>query len=228
MQERLARKLDLELMLSKVRPHPNPTPSLEQYTISAQAAATMLYIAAYSNGDIVEKNVLDLGCGTGRLALGATFLGAKSATGIDIDKTAARTALQNAIKTNLDEKTQWIAGDIDAIHGNFDTVLQNPPFGVQRRGADRKFILKALECGAVVYSLHKRPGEDSMLMKKLKATSQCAIAVSSSPFIKRFVEENGGEIEAVYALLMTIPHMFSFHTEKKHDFVVDLYVIRKR
>jgi predicted RNA methylase len=45
--------------------------------------------------------------------------------------------------------------------------------------------------------------------------------------MKRFVEENGGRIESVYALLMTIPHMFSFHTEKKHEFVVDLYVMRK-
>jgi predicted RNA methylase len=26
--------------------------------------------------------------------------------------------------------------------------------------------------------------------------------------------------------LMTIPHMFDFHTERRHRFVVDLYVIR--
>ena len=227
MQKRLARKLDLERMLSKVKPHSTPTPSLEQYTISAGAAATMLYIAAYANGDIVNKNVLDLGCGTGRLALGAAFLGAESVVGVDIDRKAVNTASENASTMGLGEKVQWIAADLDAIHGSFETVLQNPPFGVQKRGADRKFVTKALELGSVAYSVHKRPGEDLTLLNKVKASSDGAVAVSPSPFMKKFIEESGGRIEAVYALLMSVPHMFSFHIEKKHDFVVDLYVIKK-
>jgi putative methylase len=227
MQERLARKLDLERMLSKVKPHPTPTPSLEQYTISAETAATVLYIAAYADRCVVGKNILDLGCGTGRLALGAAFLGAKSVTGIDIDKNAVKTASANASEAGLEDKLQWIVGDIDAVHGRFDTVLQNPPFGIQTRGADRKFITKALELGRVAYSLHKRPGGDLSLLRKIKTSSDGVVAVSGSPFMKRFVEENGGRIVAVYAMLMSVPHMFSFHTKKTHDFVVDLYVFEK-
>jgi len=227
MQKRLARKLDLELTLSRVKPHPKPAPDLEQYTIPPDAAATMLYIAAYANNDIVDKKVLDLGCGTGRLAIGAAFLGAEEVTGVDIDRTAVKTAFENSFEAGFKEKTQWIVGDVDSVQGSFDTVLQNPPFGVQKRGADRKFIVKALELAKVTYSLHKRPNEDLGLVRKLKASSDGAVAVSASAFMKRFVEENGGRIESVYALLMTIPHMFSFHTEKKHEFVVDLYVMRK-
>jgi len=226
MQKRFARKLDLELMLARVEPHPRPTPDLEQYTISSDTAATMLYIAAYSNGDIVDKTVLDLGCGTGRLALGAAFLGAKEVIGVDVDKTAVRTAFENSVRACLEKQTEWVTADIDAVRGRFDTVLQNPPFGVQRRRADRKFLLKALKVGRVVYSVHKRPHEDSKLIQKLKSSSDRAIAVSPSPFMKQFIEQNGGRIEAVYGLLMTIPHMFSFHTEKRHEFAVDVYVIR--
>jgi putative methylase len=227
MQKRLARKLDLKLMLSKVKPHPSPTPSLEQYTISIETAATVLYIAAYADGCIEGRNVLDLGCGTGRLALGAAFLGAKNVTGIDIDKNAVKTASANASGVDLEDIPQWVVGDIDAVHGRFDTVLQNPPFGVQKRGADRKFIEKALELGRMVYSLHKRPGENLSLLRKVKSSHDGAIAVCPSPFMERFVRENGGNIVAVYAMLMTVPRMFSFHTEKTHDFIVDMYVIRK-
>jgi putative methylase len=226
MQKRLARKLDLELMLSEVEPHPAPTPDLEQYTISPDTAATMLYIAAYADDAIIDKTVVDLGCGTGRLALGAAFLGAGEVVGIDIDKTATRTAFENSRRLGLGERTQWVAADIDVVRGRFDTVLQNPPFGVQKRKADRKFLLKALEVGKTVYSLHKRPLEDSKLIQKLKVSSDRAIRVSPSPFMKQFIEQNGGRIEAVYGLLMTVPHMFSFHAEKRHEFAVDLYIIR--
>lgn len=228
MQKRLVRKLDLELALSKIQPYSKPAPDLEQYTISADVAATMLYIAAYSHGNIVNKRVVDLGCGTGRLAIGAALLGAKEVVGVDIDRNAVEVASNCAEKFDLRKKTQWIITDIDSVNGHFDTVLQNPPFGVQKRGADRKFVVKALELGSVIYSLHKRPDHDSALLKELKTCGDGAIQVSSSSFMERFVEENGGTVDSVYALLMTIPHMFSFHSQKKHEFVVDLYVLRKK
>ena len=85
-QKRLIRKLDLERFLSTVASQPNPQVHLEQYTLSEQIAANMLYIAAYANNDIIDKSVLDLGCGTGRLALGASYLGAKDVVGVDIDR----------------------------------------------------------------------------------------------------------------------------------------------
>jgi putative methylase len=228
MQRRLVRKLDLEMLLSQVKPHPSPKPSLEQYTIPANVAATMLYIAAYTNNDIVGRTVLDLGCGTGRLALGAAFLGAKRIVGVDIDKDGVKQAVENSLRTNLKEKVQWIVADIDAIHGNFDTVLQNPPFGVQRRKADRKFVEKALESGRVIYSLHKSPQKDNTFIKRLKASKISVAPVAPSPFLKEFIEKHGGRIKAVYAIVMTILHMFPFHTKRKHEFVADLYVVEKR
>ena len=84
-QKRIIRKLDLEHFLSKIAPQPTPQVGLEQYTISESVASTMLYIAAYTNNDIAGKTVLDLGCGTGRLAIGASYLGAKTVIGIDVD-----------------------------------------------------------------------------------------------------------------------------------------------
>ena len=226
-QKRLIRKLDLERFLSKVAPQPNPQVHLEQYTISEQIATNMLYIAAYSNGDVVGKSVLDLGCGTGRLALGASFVGAKDVVGIDIDRLAIKTASENSKQACLADDVQWVLGDIRAVVGKFDTVLQNPPFGVQTREADRAFLVKALEVGNSVYSLHSHPQVDARLIKQLKA-SQGFMQVQASPFLERFVAHNDGVVTAVYAMLMTIPRMFEFHTKLKHDFVIDLYVIKRK
>jgi putative methylase len=177
--------------------------------------------------DIIGKTVLDLGCGTGRLALAASFLGARLVVGVDIDKAAVRIASDNAEKAGMKANAQWVISDIDAMVGRFDTVLQNPPFGVQKRAADRKFLEKALEIGEMVYSLHNHPRTDTQLIKKLKANKGSLLQVSPSPFIQKFAEEHGSSVEAVYALLMAIPRMFDFHTKKRREFVVDLYLIKR-
>ncbi len=224
-QKRLIRKLDLERFLSKVVPQPTPQAHLEQYTSSEQIAANLLYIAAYTGNDILDKSVLDLGCGTGRLALGAAFLGAKEVVGVDIDSLAIKTAHTNLHQSHLGS-VQLVNADIGAILGKFDTVVMNPPFGVQTREADRAFIIKALEVSHAIYSLHNHPEVDEHLIKLLKASGGF-VQVQPSPFLQRFIEKHGGVITGVYAMLMTIPHMFDFHRKLKHDFVIDLYVTQK-
>ena len=227
-QKRLIRKLDLERFLSQVRPHPSPNVNLEQYTLSESAAATMMYLAAYAYGDIEGKRVLDLGCGTGRLSLAAAFLGAESVVGVDIDRAAIKVAFENSDDVDMRDKVDWVLGDIAAVAGRFDTVVQNPPFGVQKRAADRRFLEKALEEANAIYSLHNHPETDRRLVAKLKAGGGQPVQIEASPFIQRFVEERGGRVEAVYALPLTIPHMFDFHTKAKHEIVIDLYVIKKK
>jgi len=226
MQKRIVRKLDLELLLSKVASHPSPSARLEQYMTPVDVAATVLYVAAYVNSDVVGKSVLDLGCGTGRLALGAAFLGAKDVVGVDVDKVAVDVAVRNAEETGLGGRVRWMVSDVEAVRGSFDTVLMNPPFGVQKRAADRAFLEKALEVGRAIYSLHKRPNADKIFVKRLKTSQTGFESVSASPFLKNFVEAHGGEVRAVYAMAMAIPRMFDFHTERRHEFVVDLYVIQ--
>jgi putative methylase len=224
-QKRLVRKLDLERFLSTVQVNPAPKVALEQYTISEHIAATLLYIAAYTNNDVVGKRVLDLGCGTGRLSLGAAFLGAKTVLGVDIDKSALKIAVTNSQNAGLTVNTNWLNGDVSMVNGCFDTVLQNPPFGVQTRNADRAFLVKALTSGKMIYSLHSHPQVDKRLINMLKSSGTGLFEIQPSDFLKRFIEQHGGVVKAVFATLMTIPKMFDFHTKTSHDFVIDLYVI---
>jgi putative methylase len=205
-QKRLVRKRDLERALSEIEANPLPNVYLEQYTTPSNVAAEALYLAAYVYDDIIGKTVMELGCGTGRLAIGAALLGAKEVFGVDVDLAAVRVAQKNAEINGVKEKIHWIAADINVVNGTFDTILQNPPFGVQRKKADRMFIEKSLEFGHAIYSFHKS-------------------GVSNREFIKRFIEEHGGKITNLFPVKMEIPRMFKFHTKKKKIIQVDLYRI---
>jgi len=205
-QKRLVRKRDLERVLAEIEMHPAPSARLEQYTTPSNVAAETLYLAAYVYDDIVGKTVVDLGCGTGRLALGAALLGAKEVFGVDVDPVGVKAAKRNALLLGMSDRVHLATADVSTVFGRFDTVLQNPPFGVQRRRADRRFLAKSIEIGCVVYSFHKS-GE------------------SNREFIKRFIEGHGGKISAIFPLKMEIPRMFKFHTKTKQAIQVDLYRI---
>ncbi|MEM3506122.1 MAG: METTL5 family protein [Candidatus Bathyarchaeia archaeon] len=196
------RKRKLEILLEKVLPNPSPKLLLEQYTIPAKTAAEVLFIANKVYNDIEGKKVIDLGCGTGRLAIGAAILGAKEVFGVDIDPISIKIARKNA--NGLQVKINLIVGDIECIRNDFDTVLMNPPFGSWRRGVDIIFLKKAIEISKVAYSLHKRD-------KK------------SREYILKKVKEFGAKIDKVYELEMIIPCIFNFHRKKRYPVKVDLY-----
>lgn len=200
------RKKQLEIILQRLASHPSPSPKLEQYMTPGDVAAALLYLA-YVRGGIKDKVVYDLGCGTGRLAIGAALLGAREVVGVDIDQRALKVAKQNARR--VDVEIRWVKQDVAELEAfGVDTVVQNPPFGVQRRGADMLFLQKALELANEVYSLHK-------------ATLQ------NREFIAKRVKEIGGKITDRVELSFQIPRQFDFHTHDTYRFRVDLYRIER-
>lgn len=206
-------KKHLEIVLSKLKLPDLPRPSLEQYTIPGSLAAEILNLA-YLSGDIKDKVVFDLGCGSGRLAIGSLLLGAKEVIGIDIDANVLETAEENfnsIIPGNLEinGSIKLMRSDIKNFSGKCDTVIQNPPFGIQSEHADRVFLEKALECGKKIYSLHKDGYE------------------KTREFITKFVEDKSGKINQIIPYKFSIPHMFRFHKKPKKEFSVDLYIIEK-
>ncbi len=116
-------------------------------------AASLLNLA-YSHESIRGKTVYDLGCGTGRLAIGAALLGAEEVLGVDVDGEALEIADKNAGQVEVE--VEWREAEVEGLElSKADTVIQNPPFGVQKKGADMVFLEKALELGDEVYSIHK-------------------------------------------------------------------------
>ncbi|MEJ8835073.1 50S ribosomal protein L11 methyltransferase [Ramlibacter sp. AN1133] len=67
------------------------------------------------------QRVLDYGCGSGILAIGAARHGAASVDAVDIDEAAVRSTQANAQANGV----QLAAGLPDQAHGRYDTVLAN-------------------------------------------------------------------------------------------------------
>jgi ribosomal protein L11 methyltransferase len=70
--------------------------------------------------------VLDLGCGTGILAIAAAKLGAASVVAVDIDPNAVRAARENAAANGVADAVDVREGTLDALDGeSFDIIVAN-------------------------------------------------------------------------------------------------------
>ena len=74
--------------------------------------------------DLSEKAVLDMGSGTGVLAILAEKLGATQVKAYDIEPWSVENCDDNA-KKNACLKITSLLGDIDQVEGNFDVILAN-------------------------------------------------------------------------------------------------------
>lgn len=73
-----------------------------------------------------NSELLDIGCGSGILGIGAALLGAKNVIGVDIDSVAVKIANENAQINNVDKIATFIEGDLaDKINGSFDVICAN-------------------------------------------------------------------------------------------------------
>lgn len=87
---------------------------------------TILCIQALEDWLDNSTELLDVGCGTGILAIAGLLLGAKSAVAVDLDLDAVRVAGENAIRNGVDHNIEVIHGDLlDKIHGKFEVVVSN-------------------------------------------------------------------------------------------------------
>lgn len=202
--ERIGQK-QIEIILSKLRPYSNPKLKLEEYSLDSKSAAKILNVAGMIYNDITNKRVIDLGCGTGILSIGAALIGAKYVVGIDIDEESINIAKKNAQEVAVE--VDYLVGDINLISSPFDTTLMNPPFGSWNRGIDVTFLIKALQISKVIYSLHKR-------------------SEKSRKYLSRTIASLGGKIEKVFELEIILLNTYSFHRKRTYHVKTDLYRIK--
>jgi putative methylase len=187
----------------------DPQVGLEQYPTPPDLAAHLIHVADLQ-GDVEGQRVIDLGTGTGMLALGAALRGPASVVGIDVDPDPLRTARENERRVGTTADVSWVRADAtDAplrsraessagaddpvqVGDTATTVVMNPPFGAQNANehADRAFLATAARVATVSYSVHN---------------------ADSSDFVEAFADDNAGDVTRAYGAELDLPRQFAFH-----------------
>jgi len=185
----------------------DPRAPLEQYHTPPDLAAHIVHVADL-RGDIEDRTVLDLGCGTGMLALGAALRGPELVVGLDIDPAPLSTARENERRVGAMTDVSWVRGDATAAPFAVEgaTVLMNPPFGAQsgNEGADRAFLATAADLASVSYSVHN---------------------AGSEAFVESFAADNGGDVTDAFAAEFDLPRQFDHHEADARTIDTEVYRI---
>jgi putative methylase len=196
------RRTELIRLLARLEGFRAPSAADEQVSTPPEQAAELLE-SARARGDLEGRSVADLGCGPGGLACGAAWLGAAEVVGVERDPAAASIARRNAGAHRLPLRV--LEMDVERFEERVDTVVMNPPFGAQRRHADRPFWATALRCAR----------------RRIYAF---ALADSRS-FIARMALERSAPVVETRPIRWELTASFPHHRKPKVELPVDLWVI---
>jgi ribosomal protein L11 methyltransferase len=99
-------------------------------------ATTRLMLSALQTLDVHDRDVLDIGCGSGVLAIAAALLGARSAVGVDNDPDALESAAENVELNAAGQRVRLLNADLRQLTSAADVLLANLTGGLLERYAE--------------------------------------------------------------------------------------------
>ncbi|MBS3112791.1 methyltransferase [Candidatus Woesearchaeota archaeon] len=200
-------KAQLGIELFKLRGFSNPDVNLEQYQTDSEIVASMLWKCYMDNN---MTSVADLGSGTGIIGLGAALLEPYQIILVEKDSGAIEICKQNQAK--LEERygelpIEYVNSDIKDFNTQVDTVIMNPPFGVQNEHADRVFLEQAMKIANNIYSLHK---------------------IESKQFIEKFAKDNNFSVKEIIEFEFSLKPTMKFHKQNVKKIKVGFWYLKRK
>ena len=125
-------------------------------------ASTRLALLALEEEALEGRSVLDVGTGSGVLALACAALGARFAVGLDTDPEAVFVARENLRRHAFGGRVHLYAGPLSACAGEFDFVVANM-LAEELLPEARRMLARAGRRGRVLLSGITRERESSVL-----------------------------------------------------------------
>jgi putative methylase len=197
------RRSELIHLLARLPGPDHPRADLEQVVTPAEAAADLLLAAVRWDG-LAGRSVVDLGTGTGRLAIGAALLGASPVVGVEVDPEVLRVA--RAAAESVGVEVSFVLADVTGFDRPAEVVVMNPPFGAQRRHADRPFWDRA-------FALARR-------------TVHAFALAESRTFIARRAVARQAQVLETEPVAWEFPRTFPHHTQRRVTLAVDRWALR--
>lgn len=206
--KQIGSKKALAVALSKLEGFKEAKVSAEQYPTDPEIAAEILW-NVQMKGELGKVSA-DLGCGTGILGIGLILLGKVRVYMVDSDLEALETAKRNLEKVKSEYEVHGQAVFVHQDVGDFgkkvELVVENPPFGVKKRNADRAFLMKAFEISDTIYSFHKS---------------------ESKSFLGKFSTENGFRITDIWDFEFPLKATMGFHSRRIKRIGVSCFRLEK-
>mmetsp|Transcript_8422 Transcript_8422/g.21571 ORF Transcript_8422/g.21571 Transcript_8422/m.21571 type:complete len:325 (-) Transcript_8422:35-1009(-) len=137
------RQVHLAMTLSNLPAHPTQNAKMEQYATDGDVAAQWLNAINSEEPFEGADCVADLGAGNGILGIGALLLGAPRVVFVEADADACAAIEKGVARNHLGLRAEVLCTDVkdvDPTEYACDVVVMNPPWGQQRRSADRPFL----------------------------------------------------------------------------------------
>lgn len=224
----------LQHILEEIETFENPKIELEQYTTSSHIAACILHTAQFVYGDITNKCVADLGCGSGILTIGAALLDARYCTGyiystvyimvleylkmfisvcficftgFDIDPSALSLSVENAADRDVLGQCEFILCDVKQI--------------------DKSMQLKAFDTVIMNPPFGTREkGADLVFLKMAVSLATNAVyslhKTSTRKHVISTAKQLGVHPKVIAELRFDLPASYKFHKQNSVDVQVDL------
>jgi len=195
-------KKELAKILSELEGFKDADYKLEQYKTDSETAAYVLWFL-HMNNEVKGKAIADLGCGSGILGIGCLLLGAKKVYFVDKDNSILSVAKNNYKKFKLNNGA-FVNNDVSEFGIKVDAVIENPPFGVKKKHADRAFLDAAMKVTDTIYSFHK---------------------IESKNFLRKYC--SGFRVEKLFELDFVLRKTLKFHKKNKHYVKVGFFKISR-